>query len=608
MCGFVVAIGDVDQEQLKKATNEIQYRGPDETNYYFNLEKKIFVGHNRLAIMDPENGKQPLVSKDKKIIVAYNGEIYNQFELRKNLIENKIKFTTKSSDTEVVLEGYRFWGEKLFHKIDGQFAIAIIDLEKNKLILSRDKFGEKPLFYYLDDNKIVIGSELKIFKHFKNIKIETSRTNVKKYFVYSFIPAPQTIYKNIFKVKHSENIKINLKNFKSIKENYYKPEINKNNRSKDSEFIDQLDSLISESVKSRLLSDSKVGIFLSGGLDSSLTSFYAKKEKVNLESYSICVDEKSFNEIENAREMSRHLDIKLHETKLNNKIFSLNFEKILKLLDEPIGAPTYIPMFFLSKLAAKNVKSVLSGDGADEIFGGYDNFNYLKIFKYINLFKLNKLFSKAKNLINLIPISKNNLSLDFKLRRFSQGMEVDEIFQNAFFLSSLSLKDHEALFNEKFDFEEILDEVIKFDKEYDGLNYIDKNYLYFINFYIPDLICARADKAGMLNSLEIRSPFLNSKILEFMLSFPINKSYLLKNKTILKKLALKKFNYDFFNIKKIGFTYPMQKWLNTSDAHQNNWMNEDKFLQMKLDHSNKDKEFRNFFHCNKVLNNFIVNS
>jgi asparagine synthase (glutamine-hydrolysing) len=221
------------------------------------------------------------------------------------------------------------------------------------------------------------------------------------------------------------------------------------------------------------------------------------------------------------------------------------------------------------------------------------------------MLKLNKIFSKAKNLVNLLPISKSNLSLDFKLRRFSQGMEVDEEFQNTFFLSSLSLEDHEELFNEKFDFEEIMNDVIQFDKETKNVNYTDKNYLYFVNFYIPDLICARADKAGMLNSLEIRSPFLNSKLLNLMLSIPENKSYLLKNKTLLKKLALKKFNYNFFNIKKGGFTYPMQKWLDTSDADLNKFMNKDKFLQMKTDHLNNNKEFRNFFHCNKVLNNFV---
>ena len=605
MCGFVVSLGDVDQEEVKIATNEIRYRGPDDTNYFLDTEKKIFIGHNRLSIMDPEFGKQPLVSEDKKIILAYNGEMYNQFELRKELENKKIKFKSKSSDTEVVLKGYRFWGDKLFEKIDGQFAIVIIDLDKDILLISRDKFGEKPVFYYVDNNKIIIGSELKIFKHFKNVNLTPNPISLKKYFIYSFIPAPQTIYKNIYKVKHSENIKINLKSYSINKKIYFKPSIIKNNQFSESKFIDELDFLISESVKSRLLSDSKIGVFLSGGLDSSLISFYAKKENTNLESYSISVNEKSFDEIDNAKRMSKHLDIKLHDTILDKEKFSSNFNRIIGLLDEPIGAPTYIPMYFLSELASKNVKSVLSGDGADEIFGGYENFNYLKIFKYINCLKLNKIFSKAKNLISLFPISKKNLSLDFKLRRFSQGMEVDEIFQNTFFLSSLSLKDYEELFKEKFDFEEILDEVIQFENENKNVNYIDKNYLYFTNFYIPDLICARADKAGMLNSLEIRSPFLNSKILNLMLTIPKKKSYLLKNKTILKKLALKKFNYDFFKIKKGGFTYPMQKWLDTSDANQNLFMDKDKFLQMKSDHLNKNKELRNFFHCNKVLNKFV---
>ena len=605
MCGFVVSLGEVNREQVKNATNEIRYRGPDDTNYFFDSEKKIFVGHNRLSIMDPKYGKQPIVSQDKQIIVAYNGEMYNQFELRKELENNQIVFESKSSDTEVVLKGYKFWGEKLFEKIDGQFAIVIIDLTKHILLISRDKFGEKPVFYYVDNNKIIIGSELKIFKHFKNVNIKINPISIKKYFIYSFIPAPQTIYKNIYKVKHSENIKINLKNFTINKEIYFKPKVVKNNKFKESEFLDELDSLMSESVKTRLLSDSKMGVFLSGGLDSSLISIKAKKENVNLESYSISVNEQSFDEIENAKKMSKHLDIKLHYTKLDQEKFALNFDKILRLLDEPIGAPTYIPMYFLSELASKNVKSVLSGDGADEIFGGYENFNYLKIFRYINMLKLNKIFSKANNLVNLLPISKSNLSLDFKLRRFSQGMEVDEEFQNTFFLSSLSLEDHEELFNEKFDFEEIMNDVIQFDKETKNVNYTDKNYLYFVNFYIPDLICARADKAGMLNSLEIRAPFLNSKLLNLMLSIPENKSYLLKNKTLLKKLALKKFNYNFFNIKKGGFTYPMQKWLDTSDADLNKFMNKDKFLQMKTDHLNNNKEFRNFLHCNKVLNNFV---
>ena len=605
MCGFVVCLGDVQEDDVKKATQKIRYRGPDDTNYFFDKEKRIFIGHNRLSIMDPEFGRQPLTSDDKKIIIAYNGEIYNQFELRKEINNHNIKFKSSSSDTEVVLKGYQLWGKNLFNKIDGQFAIVIIDLKKNKIIISRDKFGEKPVFYYIDNNKIIIGSELKIFKEFKNLNPTINQSAIKKYFIYSFIPAPTTIYKNIYKVKHSENIKINLENNTVDRTNYYQPKIIKNYKYKEDDFINNLDLVMKQSVKSRLLSDSKIGVFLSGGLDSSLISFYAKKENNNLESYSISVNEKSFDEIDQAKEMSNYLKIKLNHTKLDQAKFDQNFHRIIKLLDEPIGAPTYIPMYFLSELTSPNVKSVLSGDGADEIFGGYENFNYISIFRYINFLKLNKLAAKTKNIFKFLPISKNNLSLDFKLRRFCQGMEVDEIFQNTFFLSSLSLQDYEELFNEKLNFDETLSEIKDFEKKYKEVNYIDKNYLYFVNFYIPDLVSARADKAGMLNSLEIRSPFLNTEILELMLSIPDSKSYLIRNKTILKKLALKKFGYNFFNKKKGGFTYPIQKWLNTSEIDSIESMNKNKFLQMKSDHLNKKKEYRNFFHCSEVMKNFV---
>mgnify|MGYP001268216329 CR=1 FL=1 len=604
MCGFVLSIGDVDQNEVRKATNEIRYRGPDDTNYFMDPDKKIYVGHNRLSIMDHEFGKQPLISSNREIIIAYNGEIYNQFELRKELEDRKVKFKSKSSDTEVVLKGYEFWGDKIFQKIDGQFAIVIIDLSKNILLLGRDKFGEKPLFYYIDNEKIIIGSELKIFKHFSNLNLRINETGVKKFFIYSFIPAPTTIYKNIFKVKHSEHIKIDLKRKNIVKNIYYKPKIIKNYSHKEKDFVEELDFLMEESVKSRLLSDDKIGVFLSGGLDSSLISSYAKKHINSVESYSISVQHQSFDEIDQAKNMSSLLDLKMFFTNLNEDKFKNEFDKIIKLLDEPIGAPTLIPMYFLSKLTSQRVKSVLSGDGADEIFGGYENFNFIKVFRYINFLKLNKMISKTKNIFDFLPISKNNLSIDFKLRRFCQGMEVDEKFQNTFFLSSLSLKNYQELFNEKFNFEELLNEVDDFNNSFPDANFIDRNYLYFINFYIPDLICARADKSGMLNSLEIRSPYLNPKILELMLSIPENKHYLIKGKRILKLLAQKKLNFDFFKVKKGGFTYPMQSWLNASQINPTTNMNKDKFFQMKLDHYNKKREYRNFFHCCKVIQNY----
>ena len=194
--------------------------------------------------MDPDFGKQPVSSEDNQIILAYNGEIFNQYELREELIKNNINFKSISSDTEVVLKGYQFWGTSLFSKLDGQFAITILDLTKNKVILCRDKFGEKPLYYHVDKEKIIIGSELKIFKNFENVNLRINETGLKKYFVYSFIPAPMTLYKNIYIVKHAQTIEINLTSKVISKNIYYKPLIKKNNNISDSELIESLDALM----------------------------------------------------------------------------------------------------------------------------------------------------------------------------------------------------------------------------------------------------------------------------------------------------------------------------------------------------------------------------
>jgi|TARA_B110000027_G_C16121329_1_gene303163 asparagine synthase (glutamine-hydrolysing) len=604
MCGYVIAIGDGNNliDSVRKSTEITSYRGPDETTFYNNLNEKIYIGFNRLSVMEPKNGSQPLMDNDKKIIICFNGEIYNQFEIRNELKKNNIHFKTKSLDTEVILKGYLFYGEKIFTKLDGQFSISIIDLKKNKIILARDKFGEKPLYYFKDNNKIIVGSDLKIYKNFKNIDLSFNNKNIKKFFIYSSVPAPNTIFKNIYKVKHSEVVSINIPNKKIVKYNYYIPKIIKDKNVSVDYYIDKMDSLLDKSVKSRLITDSKIGIFLSGGLDSSLISYYGNKYNDNLKFFSISVKEESFDEIDKAQKMAQFFNKENNSVELNQNKFDSEYENILNLLDEPIGAPTFIPMYYLSRNASKHIKSVLSGDGADEIFGGYENFKYIDLISYINNLRVNKILGKFTKLINFLPISKKNLSNDFKIRRFAQGIIHDKKFQNTMFLSSLSLADLNDLFNENIPIDDLLDDVCEFEKKYENVDNFEKNYLYFVDFYIPDIICARADKASMLNSLEIRSPFLNPEILEFSLSLPKNMRYLLKDKLILRMLAQKKISKDFLKLKKGGFTFPIQKWLKVSKNKFK--LNDSKYNDMVLNHLNKKSEYRNFFHCNNALNNF----
>jgi len=604
MCGYVVAIGEGNDlaSSVRKSTEITSYRGPDETTFYNNSNEKIYIGFNRLSIMEPNNGSQPLMDTDKKIIICFNGEIYNQFEIRSELKKNNIHFKTKSLDTEVILKGYLFYGEKIFTKLDGQFSISIIDLIKKKIFLARDKFGEKPLYYFKDHNKIIVGSDLKIYKNFKDIDLRFDNKNIKKFFIYSSVPAPNTIFKNIYKVKHSEVVSINIVNKEIVKYNYFIPKIIKDKNVSENYYVEKMDSLLDKSVKSRLITDSKIGIFLSGGLDSSLISHYGKKYNDDLNFFSISVKEDSFDEIHQAKKISRLFKKENNSIELDQNKFDREYENILNLLDEPVGAPTFIPMYYLSRNASKHIKSVLSGDGADEIFGGYENFKYLNLISYINNFKVNKILGKFIKLINFLPISKKNLSNDFKIRRFAQGIIHDEKFQNTMFLSPISLSDLNDLFNENTSVDDLLDDVCNFEKKYENVDSFEKNYLYFVDFYIPDIICARADKASMLNSLEIRSPFLNPEILEFSLSLPKKMRYLLKDKLILRMLAQKKISKQFMKLKKGGFTFPIQKWLKISDNRFK--LNNSKYNQMVFNHINKKSEYRNFFHCNNALNNF----
>ena len=602
MCGFVISIGNFSETELKQATQSILHRGPDDTHFYLNDSKKVKIGFNRLSIIDIDNGRQPFVSDDGNQVMAYNGEIYNAAELRKQLERKSIKFKTKNSDTEVFLKGYQIWGEKVFDKVDGMFAVAIIDYKKNKVIISRDKFGEKPLYYSVQKNGLLIGSELQVFKHFKNISISLDYFSLKRYFIFSYVPAPNTIYKNIFKIKNSHYYEFDLKTFEHSQFRY-----NNFSNIQESQIkgdpLEILDDLLKESVKSRLITDQKIGLFLSGGIDSSLIATYAKELNQDIESYTVSVKGDTFDEVQKARNISSYLNIKNYSTDLDKKKFIDISDNILKKIDEPLGAPTFIPLYQVSNLASKNVKSVLSGDGGDEVFGGYEIFKYLKIFNLFKFFLNKKTSSLLELMLYFLPVSKKNLSLDFKIRRYIRGIQFPEAYRNTMFLSPISIKELEEIFNEQINISDFFSDLEIFNEENKKLNYFDKTLMYYVQYYLPDLVCARADRAGMLNSLEIRSPFLNPKILNFVLSRPNNeKADMFKAKKLLRNLLKRKLSKSHVDPKKTGFTFPIQSWLNIEEINNNKILNEAKLIEMKKKHLSGTTEYRNFFYSLKALN------
>jgi len=482
------------------------------------------------------------------------------------------------------------------------FAVAIIDFKKNKLVIARDKFGEKPIYFSKTNNGLVVGSELKIFKEFKNLDINFDYHSLKRFFIFNFVPAPRTIYKNISKAKNSFFYEFDIKNF-NCKEFEYNNFFNIKNPMVTNSSIDALDELMLESIKSRLITDQKIGLFLSGGIDSTLIASYAKQLNQDIESFTVSVKGKTFDEVEKAKKLSSYLNIKNYSIDLDQTKFEEIYQKILNKIDEPIGAPTLIPTFMVSQLASKHVKSVLSGDGGDEIFGGYEIFKYLKIFNLFEFFANKKTSSLLEFFLFSLPISKKNLSFDFKLRRYLRGIQFSKEYRNTMFLSSISIKELEELFNEKINTDEFFLDLKIFYEKCKKLNYFDKTLMYFVQYYLPDLVCARADRAGMLNSLEIRSPFLNPKILNFVLTRSSkDKADFFQTKKMLRNLLKRKLPKSHVDPQKTGFTFPIQSWLDIEKIKNFDKLNSQKLMEMRKKHLNGKTEYRNFFYSLLSIN------
>ena len=609
MCGFCCYYGKgLVLDELRKGTENIAYRGPDDTNYLLDEDNNIFIGFNRLSIIDDKGGKQPMISPCKKYILVFNGEIYNSPQIRNVLKSKSVQFKTKNSDTEVILQAYIYWGEKFVNKLDGMFSICIFDLNKNKCFISRDMFGEKPLYYFIDRDRFIVASQINSITPFlRDVKL--NKDSIKQYFILNFVPSPNTIYKNIFKVKKSELLEINLHNLKVKYSTYYRIEKKDFNLKNENEIINHLDYLLDKSVKSRMLTDSSLGILLSGGVDSTLISLYAKKYNDSIISFTADIEDKEYNESLKAAKVSNFLGIKNYKVKINSKNYQKNLLEVFSLMDEPLGAPSLLPTYMVSKLASKKVKSVLGGDGGDEIFGGYEQFKYVNIFENLKfLHTKTNLLNFFHNIIKFFPKSNKNLSFDFKFSRFLRGYSSKEFLRNTLFLSSLDIDDLEQLFNEQIIPEDLFKDIHMSHNENKDLNNTDKTTLYYLNYYLPDLVCSRADRGGMINSLEIRSPLINKDIIEFIFSLEEKHKYnLFDTKPLLKKVLKNKLAGKKLDISKAGLTIPIQDWI-TKDSfkslNSNNYFKNDKYFEDLIhNHFNKKNEYRNFIFSKLSLDN-----
>ena len=549
---------------IHQMNNFIIHRGPDDHGVFIdtNNEFKIGLGMRRLAIIDINKGMQPMYSKDKKVVIVFNGEIYNYKNLKENLINEGVIFNT-DSDTEVILEMYLKYGIKSFSKLDGMFSFSIYDKDVKKVYIVRDYFGEKPLYYYHYNNEIFWASELKSIINTIDKKPKISNDGLSIYLQLTYIPAPFTIYEHIYKLESNHYIeydcstsslvkhKIKHVNNKSISDNYLSFK-----KAKEITY-----DLVMESVKSRSVSDVPIGTFLSGGVDSSIISYcLAKISNKPINTFSIGFDKKSFDERDKSRIISKLINSNHHEFIIKENEIKENIDSIILNFDEPFADSSAIPTFLVSKLTHGHVKVILTGDGGDEVFGGYNKYYIGKINNFYTKIVSNKFHELVVFLFNKIfRLRHDNRGLLYKIKRLLNSIDYNKDFY--YNIISLGFYDSEIskLLNKKYSNTNIL----SYYKNKDIISNTLKNFRNIDkNISLEGDMLVKVDRTSMLNSIECRAPFLNKKIWNFTNTLP--DKFLLskwKKKYLLKEAFKSYFPKNFLNKSKKGFGVPVGDWM-----------------------------------------------
>ncbi len=569
MCGLAGAFNyknnrPVSAEVLKKMNDAIIHRGPDDEGFY--LKDNIGLSFRRLSIIDLSTGNQPMHNEDKTVWVAFNGEIYNFVELREDLIKQGHSFYTKS-DTEVIVHLYEEYGEDFPLYLNGMYGIALWDEKKKALFLVRDRPGIKPLYYAETNDGLVFGSEIKSL-----LKAGVSRTPdheaLNHYLSYGYVPSPLTGFRAIRKLragnmlicshkKYVEKEFWDLTDSSSITDNPGEEEMT-------DRLIHELEMVLNRQTRS----DVPLGIFLSGGIDSSLVASVAV-QKCNLkpDAFTIGFEEESYNELDNARLTSNRLGIPLHEFILSERDIINEIEHIMSFIDEPLFDYSAIPVYFVSKLARSKVKTVVGGEGGDELFGGYQTHYLYRITEWYRKIP-QALRSGMRAVINNLPESHSYLSTAFKLKRFTYGAEFpyDEghyrwkVLFDADDKKKLLSKDFIQNVSELESFKP-MEEYFKKSRK-SGLSIPEQ--LMYVDFktFLQDDPLQKTDRMSMANSLEVRVPLLDNAIIDFSRKVPMNKKIKgFQTKYLLRK-ALSRFQPDELAFgKKRGFTPPLAVWI-----------------------------------------------
>lgn len=542
------------QDEITSILAAIAHRGPDAEGYF--SEKNISLAHRRLSIVDlSEKSNQPILSANKRFVMVFNGEIYNFKELAQEL---SLK---TNSDTEALIEAFSKWGAEFVSRLNGMFAFAIYDRSEEKTYLFRDRMGIKPLFYYLKEGQLAFASELKslmklnYLQQNKKINTQVLPTFLQK----GYIPEPQTIYKDIYKFPKGHYAIIQENRFELKAYWQINRKITKQIVADEEEAKEQLKSLLESSVKYRLMADVPYGTFLSGGIDSSLVSAISQKiSNQQIKTFTMGFAEQKFDETHYAKKIAQHIESQHFEYIVSEKDAKSILSNLFSYYDEPFADTSAVPTMLVAKMARQHVKMTLSGDGGDELFYGYG------AYKWANRLHQPLLKMGRKPIQMLLKLGNSRLKRVAHLFNYSNKEDIfSHIFsQEHYFFSKTELK---KLLTNDFTIDD--DSLIDFETLDRTLSWAEKQALFDLNYYLPDDLLVKIDRATMQQGLETRVPILDYRIVEFALN--LDKNLKIRNKE--SKYLLKKVLYDyvpkeFFEHPKWGFSIPLGKWLQ-NDLH-----------------------------------------
>ncbi|MBQ2390674.1 MAG: asparagine synthase (glutamine-hydrolyzing) [Clostridia bacterium] len=547
MCGFLGftnTIGNNADDVIHQMMDKIVHRGPDSEGAY--VDDDVALGFRRLSIIDLEGGDQPIFNEDRSLVLVFNGEIYNFMEIREELLKCGHEFKT-NSDSEVLIHGYEQYGENLVEKLRGMFAFAIWDKNNKTLFAARDPFGIKPFYYTFIDGALVFGSEIKGFYPHPAFKPTLNEKALSSYLSFQYSPGEETFFSGVYKLLPAHCF--TLKNGKMEKRRYWHPEFTCDGEYSLEEYADIIDDAINESVDAHKISDVEVGSFLSSGIDSSYIASAAKVDKTFTVGFG---EDIKYNEIGYAKEFSEYIDVENISEVITPEDYWGNFGKIQYHMDEPLADPAAVALYFVSKLASQHVKVVLSGEGADELFGGYKVYQEpVTGGKYTKLpFAIRRLISK---LASCFPEGRG---FNFFVRR---GKTVEEWFIGNANIFSKKLR-KKVLKNDCAPAP--MELCSKYYDEVKGEHSVTKMQYLDIHMWLMGDILLKADKMSMANSLELRVPFLDKKVMELAQTIPVGKRVNGETTKVALRMAAKKTLPDKTAKKpKLGFPVPIRVWL-----------------------------------------------